>query len=177
MSILFATAPSPFIATPNPAVGFRLKTLLDMAAHHFADAQLSKELFDTAAHRVESIAEEMLSTNNLPDKLSTHNRAQRQRREQRLYAREFIFAVDNFIKQLQVLAAEPDAPASIQTAVDTFVATVPGVQDVRNSLHHVEDRVRGLKAGNQPITIQPVRTPSINAASALFIGTGIEGTK
>lgn len=70
-------------------------------------------------------------------------------RERHLYARAFLFALDNFEKMLAVIAAEQDAPVTLKQIHADLNRRLPHLRDVRNSVHHVEDRVRQKKTGGR----------------------------
>jgi hypothetical protein len=88
-----------------------------------------------------------------------------------MYAREFVFSLDSFAKELQKMMEERRAPAQLKAELKDFNARVPDIVNVRNNLHHPEDRRRGRKQGGQPIKIQPNDTYGIKlvGGGALFV--------
>jgi hypothetical protein len=106
-----------------------------------------------------------------------HREFDRASREQRMHARSFVFAVDNFIRELAQLGQESAVAGAVTTALTQFNSDVPGVVDVRDSLHHQDERARGLQRG-KPIATQPISMPGIEVepgAQAMFVGTNIIG--
>jgi len=83
--------------------------------------------------------------------LAVVNEIKRAKQTKSMYAREFVFALDNFIKQLQVMAKDPATPSVFEKEFESFNTRFPGIVDIRNSLHHQEDRNRGLGKGGRPI--------------------------
>lgn len=69
----------------------------------------------------------------------------------RLYAREFVYALDGITKMLDRMTCEPGAPTGVDRILDDLEAAIPGVKDTRDSLHHVEDRIRGRGRNERPI--------------------------
>jgi len=109
-----------------------------------------------------------------------HHQLFRLSRIKRMYAREFVFAVDYFSKELGKLSNDQQIGGAAIKQLANFEAAVPGVVEVRNSLHHVEDRVRGLGQGGKAIIPQPVNIPGFAVAprgGLFFIGPSIQGSK
>ena len=79
-----------------------------------------------------------------------------------MHARAFVFALDNITNILRKLAEEPGVPPDVPAARDDLVLKLPMVKDLRDSLHHVEDRGRGKWHGSAivaaPITTGPLQT-------------------
>lgn len=69
-------------------------------------------------------------------------------------AKTFIYAVDSFAKQLKITADKPEAPAELKNFHADLLASFPDLLKVRNSAHHPEDRIRGLKTGGKPIQVE-----------------------
>jgi hypothetical protein len=140
---------------------WRIKTGLRLLAKYFKEAELARRFFDRVpppslpriAKRRRRIDHTALA--ELSIKWRQYERACL---EKSMYAREFIFALDNFLKQLRVMAKDPSASPALKTAVENFTACVPGIVDVRNSLHHQEDRNRGQSKPDHSIA-RSSRTP------------------
>lgn len=79
-----------------------------------------------------------------------------------IHARTFVFALDGIIKALEKVADSPSAPTAAGAACADLKAALPDVVAVRNSAHHVEDRVRG-KARDRDLPRQPVHSHGIEA--------------
>ena len=62
-----------------------------------------------------------------------------------MHARSFIYALDTFQKSLKLLAARPSASGELVNCTTDFKQAFPDLIDVRDSAHHAEDRVRGLR--------------------------------
>lgn len=72
-----------------------------------------------------------------------------------LYARSFLYALDSFQKTLALLVKKPHLQHQFMTALNAFNVAFPAIVHIRNSAHHMEDRVRGLKSHEKPIDVQP----------------------
>lgn len=190
----FAAAPSPFIDMPNTDAAHRLFMSILQLGAQCADAEEAVEMFEesrqlerrqTAAQRERRRAqaqapsgehavelfEEMrqLARGDAPDPLKQTRRAQ-------MHARSLVFAVDNFVKMLGSMASDVSAPGAVlRTVIEDFVALVPGAKALRDSLHHIEDRARGLNKKGKPIVTTdvsygPVRT---SGPSIYFVGSNL----
>jgi hypothetical protein len=158
MRPLYATAPSTFLNLPGQKKASQLQQGLRLLANYFSDAHLAQELFDGAAARPFD---------------------RRARREQLLYVQAFVFALDYFVKQLGVMAKEvSDLPALKEELAD-FNSRIPGIEDLRDSLHHVEDRARGLRKNKGRIKPHPIDKFGFQSEGGglLFVGPNISGSK
>ena len=72
-----------------------------------------------------------------------------------IYAKMYIFALDNIGKLLNVLEREPGAPSSIVGISDAYYHDLAPLKDVRDSAHHMEDRARGLGKNQKPVDRSP----------------------
>lgn len=80
-----------------------------------------------------------------------------------LHARGFLFALDTLANLLRVMATEAQAPAPLPTITDDWMITFPQLKHVRDTAHHVEDRVRGLGRDGKPLQLAPLVNEMINA--------------
>lgn len=67
------------------------------------------------------------------------------------YAKSFVFALDNFQTSLKVISQIPNLPyqSKIKDILDKFNQYFVHLRHVRNSAHHMEDRLRGLGSYNR----------------------------
>jgi hypothetical protein len=87
-----------------------------------------------------------------------------------MYGREFVYSLDTFLKCVRALSNIPNVPASIVAVIDDFQRDFPNLLSVRDSAHHLEDRVQGM-VRNRPLNLQPVSNSAFNAPNgALIIG-------
>jgi hypothetical protein len=91
-----------------------------------------------------------------------------------LYAREFIYSLDTFLKCAQAISRMPDAPSAILGAINDFQQAFPRLIDVRDSAHHLEDRSQ-RKARNRPLNLQPVSNSAFEAPNGMLIIGAIRG--
>lgn len=68
-----------------------------------------------------------------------------------MYARSFIHALDISGKLLTVLSETKDAPEEVRTQSANFYSRFPELKGVRDTIEHIEDRIRGLARNNQPL--------------------------
>jgi hypothetical protein len=83
-----------------------------------------------------------------------------------LYAKSCLYALNTIAKALRTLAMMPGLPAGIAQARDDFEARFPTLVAVRDSAHHPEDRIRGVRgrAGREtPIATQPIMNEVVHA--------------
>jgi hypothetical protein len=76
--------------------------------------------------------------------------------------------LDTIAKTLRTLARMPGLPAGVAQARDDFEARFPTLVAIRDSAHHPEDRIRGVRgrAGREtPIATQPILSGAIHAPS------------
>ncbi len=69
-----------------------------------------------------------------------------------LYARCFVYALDTVRQLLKVIRDDPQLPSSAHNHCDTFLAEYENIRNLRNSLHHIEDRLRCLGPGGSRIS-------------------------
>lgn len=77
----------------------------------------------------------------------------------------FIYALDGFDKFLRVLAAEPGSPVELKELAGRVDTMFPDLRGVRNTTQHLEDRSRGLGAGQKPkqMKLEPIESDAISA--------------
>lgn len=80
-----------------------------------------------------------------------------------LHAKAFLYSLDAIAKTLQVLVDQPWAPAGVQTVWAAWTVAFPHLQEVRNTSHHQEDRVRRLGKGGKPLDMKPLDNSFISA--------------
>jgi hypothetical protein len=80
-----------------------------------------------------------------------------------LHPRGFLFALDTLANLLRVMAKEAWAPAPLRTIKDDWMIAFPELKHVRDTAHHVEDRVRGLDRDGKPLQLGPLVNEMINA--------------
>jgi D-lyxose ketol-isomerase len=83
-----------------------------------------------------------------------------------IHAHTVLYALDTIDKMLDVLRETGQADKinkQIEAAVDDFRAAVPGLQDVRDSAHHLEDRSRWRAKGGKQLDLKPVHSRLIKA--------------
>lgn len=93
-----------------------------------------------------------------------------------IYAKSFVFALDSIEKLLTTLSKSP-VPTSAAVAVERFTTTVPGVKHVRDTVHHTEDRVRGLDRHGRPIDLKPIENNFIKAPGGVLVLNSLNGTR
>lgn len=82
-----------------------------------------------------------------------------------IHAQSFVstLAVQRSLLALTKSPVEPAVASGIKKAADEFAAALPGLKDVRDSVAHVEERVRGevhgKKIKTQPVSNSLIHTP------------------
>jgi hypothetical protein len=161
---LYATAPGTFIALES-SVGWHLRSSIEIMANYFSDAHLAQILFEEAAARQRSAHAEFGQV------------YRRARREAFMYAREFVFACDYFVKEFKKMTEQKDAPSGIAEELENSKTRIPEIVNLRNSLHHPEDRRRGEKRGGKKITIQPINKYPFKSEVGFMIISSIIGSR
>jgi len=72
-------------------------------------------------------------------------------RLRRLYAKCFVYALDEATQLALVLEKDPGVPEQAKQLCRRFNSSIPDLRDLRNSLHHTEDRIRGLGRDKTPL--------------------------
>jgi hypothetical protein len=94
-----------------------------------------------------------------------------------MYAREFVYSLDTLAKALGELAKEPGSPSNVDAVLAKLRASVPGLKDARDSLHHLEDRALGRAKDGKPIVAQPLATGSIQTGGGLLMIENLDGSR
>jgi hypothetical protein len=115
--------PGPWIEHPDRDWAFLARTLLDAILDQLKEAQMVLTLFQGA---------------------SAHDNPSVDCRLRFLYARSFIYALDAAGQLIQVLKGNEHLPATALSHCEQFLSQFGVLRDLRNSLQHIEDRVRGL---------------------------------
>ena len=68
-----------------------------------------------------------------------------------LYARCFVYALDAAGQLIRVLQEYDQLPSSARRQCKRYLSQFVAVRDLRNSLQHIEDRLRGLGRGGVPL--------------------------
>ncbi|WP_284985473.1 hypothetical protein [Arthrobacter sp. fls2-241-R2A-172] len=85
-----------------------------------------------------------------------------------MHARSFLYAFDTVDKTLALLAAGPGASEVIAEAKARFKAAFPDLTDVRDSAHHLGDRVQG-KRRNRKIDLQPISSRGVDTTGGVLV--------
>lgn len=85
-----------------------------------------------------------------------------------MHARSFVYALDEIEKALEILEKNANMPESLAGIKEEWSATFPHLSEVRNSAHHMEDRVRG-KRRNKDIDPAPVSVPGIETSGGVML--------
>lgn len=96
-----------------------------------------------------------------------------------IFAKSFLFALDNFQKIFKVLIDKKNAleiPLNLEDLYNKFCVYFKDLRDVRNSAHHNEDRIQGLSFG-KPIPLKPILNDFIKADSGALIINSLNNRK
>lgn len=85
-----------------------------------------------------------------------------------IHAKSFLYAMDTIEKSLTRLQDLPNAPAEVDVALDHFQLAFPSLRHLRNSSHHVEDRVQG-KAHSRRIKPLPAHEGAPASQGAMTV--------
>lgn len=123
--------PSSWIGHSDGNWAFQTTMLLDAILDALAEAQLALDLFQGA------------SGEDIPSADA---------RLRRLYAKSFVYALDDASQLVWVLKEDKQLPDTARAQGERFRSSFPTLRDLRNSLHHIEDRLRGRGRDNKPIS-------------------------
>jgi hypothetical protein len=99
-----------------------------------------------------------------------------------IYAHVFLYSLDNFGQLLNVIPSGQDLPQKIDTIRKDFNNKLPLLRQIRNSAHHIEDRIRRYGTPSQSkkcvkMNLQPVQNNILRGNfSAVIIGN-LNGNK
>jgi len=79
-----------------------------------------------------------------------------------MHARSFLFALDNFEKSLGRLVKDDGCPDPLAVAHKFMIDSFPDLREVRNSTHHLEDRLRGEGRNGKPLERKPINSHGFN---------------
>jgi hypothetical protein len=79
-----------------------------------------------------------------------------------IHAKSFLYALDTLHKALELMSRTASAPTEVSEALAELGHAFPNLVSVRDSAHHVEDRVQG-KARKRQIDLKPVANRAISA--------------
>lgn len=84
-----------------------------------------------------------------------------------MHARSFVYALDEIEKALEILEKNANMPESLARIKQEWSAAFPHLSEVRNSAHHMADRVRG-KRRKKDIDPAPVSVPGIETSGGVM---------
>lgn len=90
-----------------------------------------------------------------------------------MYAKSFVYALDCFEKILGLLAKVEGVPDELEAVHDDFLVDFKSLKSVRDSAHHPEDRIRGLKRKTKKIDIKAVDNGAIIAPAGGILAVNI----
>jgi hypothetical protein len=94
-----------------------------------------------------------------------------------LYARAFLYALDAFDRGLGVLANEPAVPGGLRALHAEMEKAFPDLRGVRNTAAHIEDRARGLGAGQKPLDLRAITKGGINIPGGALVLSNLHGSR
>ena len=122
--------PSPWIGHSDREWAFQTRLLLDAILDALDEAKLALKLY----HEVNK------------------NYPYSDFRLRSLYAKSFVYALDDASQLVWVLKGDKQLSDTARVQCKRFRIAFPALRDLRNSLHHIEDRLRGIGRDNKPIS-------------------------
>lgn len=142
MNLVRLEMPGPWIDLPDRRAATEVERMMLHVAQEFCTANSALILF-----------EEEIPVGSMPKDFVLKRRL--------IAARAFLYAIDNIDKGLQVLSKEAVAPPELANDCHALAEIFPDLRQVRNSAHHMEDRVRGLGRNGNRIQAKPIELPGI----------------
>lgn len=149
----------------DSSTAFEVMNLLMQLENNFIDANLSYNLFNAEYNKQKINAIDL----SIPRKYS--------HRIIFIHAKSFVQALDNFQRTLKTLSTYPTLPKGISEIENKLLDFFPDLRGVRNSMQHMEDRIRGLDNRNKPLTLQPINDGFINAPNGAYAFDNLHNTK
>ena len=79
-----------------------------------------------------------------------------------VHAKSFLYALDTLVKSIEQIVGLTSSPPEVSKVLGDLKLAFPDLVGVRNSAHHVEDRVQGKQFGKK-IDLQPIDSDAISA--------------
>jgi hypothetical protein len=126
------TLPGTWIDHPDRDWASSVQMLLDEVLDQLSEAHLILAMFEASNMTVSKVNDQ----NN---------------RLRLIYAKSFVYALDTVCQLIRVLQKQEQLPSLASDYCQKFLAQFGGLRDLRNSLQHVEDRLRGIDRKGEPI--------------------------
>lgn len=99
-----------------------------------------------------------------------------------IHAKSFLFALDYFDRFLAVISKENGSPEALKDIHKKIKVHFPSLRGVRNTAHHMEDRIRGLEkvernGKEHPLKLKPISTDSLSLERGALILNSLHGSK
>ncbi len=124
--------PGPWIDHPDRDWAFLVWMLLDEILDQLNEAHIVLPLFEEKS--------------GLDTRLSGANH-----RLHLIYAKSFVYAMDAATQLVRVLEKQEQLPTMANDHCKRFLSQFDELRHLRNSLQHIEDRLRGIGRGGKPI--------------------------
>lgn len=95
-----------------------------------------------------------------------------------IYAKSFIYSLDTIEKLINVMVNQPSVPDAISTINTMMGESFPDLIHVRNSAHHTEDRVLGLRGQRKKteIELQPIDDVGLKSDGGMLVLSHLAGS-
>jgi len=133
--------PAPWIDGSDRDWAFLVRMLLDEVIRQLDEAALVLALYEVA------VAEDARPVQGGDDARPSSSA----RRLRFLYAKSFVYSLDVAGQLVRVLAGLTPLPEEARSCSAKFQAAFGALRDLRNTLQHVEDRLRGLGRQGKPV--------------------------
>lgn len=80
-----------------------------------------------------------------------------------MFAKAFLYSLDGIGKALTALTKVPGVPGVVVVQRDQFYRMLPDLTGVRDTSHHLEDRVQWLDRNRKKLTPMPVMNDAVHA--------------
>ena len=171
MLVFQVYSPGVFYMDENGEIDHESISLLHYLQTVYTEANLSLLLFEEARQR---LREYMAAPSEQPR--SSTPRAFIMRAPF-MHAHDFVYSLDGFYSALVVLEKKSNTSDQFAVALNSLQAAFPTLRDIRNSAHHMEDRIRRKKTGEKPIIVQPIANDSFVTAGQAMVLDNLRGNK
>lgn len=149
MQLFQVTQPGPFVSDEQGQRDFEVEKLLILLSGSYCDGYWALYWFEKAVTEWLAFNAEHHGKSIPPQTL--HSSVSR---KPYAHAYSFLYALDTIQMVLDILSERMNAPSQLLGLKLDLEKAFPKLRDIRNSAHHMEDRIRGLKTGNRPIALQ-----------------------
>lgn len=94
-----------------------------------------------------------------------------------IFAKSFLYSIDTLYEILEKLSLMDRVPVPIGEGLKVLQESLPDLRGVRNSAHHMEDRIRGIGRDKKPMELKPFERPHLKSTNGSLALSYLRGTQ